>query len=286
MERSAGDTVGDDITDGAIERHGDGRRATGAGPDKEFVVTPGVEVNTGLENARQFAPLVCRMAVTFGLPVNEPFGERGMKLVMVIVPPAGMVKGSANDGVWAKLVVFVDGPPPPPAAALSATAHMAQGELFVDQVVDKAVMVPATALEIVQEVVPSSPPMALFVHNFIWPGPLFSRSGPARVGVLYGGGNGYGILAGGRGERDRRCGAGRGIGNHIAGRRAGIDAGESGDARVQSAAGSQGDIYGTAAGAGIGRAPRFPYARPELLVPDNTEVRRVSACAVWAVVLV
>ena len=44
----------------------------------------------GLVSVRKFVPLACNVAVMFGFATNEPF-VRVMKLVMVTVPPDGIV---------------------------------------------------------------------------------------------------------------------------------------------------------------------------------------------------
>ena len=87
------------------------------------LVTPAAPVKTGFVSVRKFTPWVRNVAVTFGLGLKMPFVSV-MKLVMLMVP-AAIVNGNWNDGVCAKDVVFVAGPPPPPAAGLMDMAPMA-----------------------------------------------------------------------------------------------------------------------------------------------------------------
>ena len=80
-----------------------------------------------LVSVRKLTPFACNVAVMrFGLAAKAAAPlVMVMKLVMLTAPPAGIVNGKANAGVWTNEVVFVVGPPPP-AAGLMETAQLDQ----------------------------------------------------------------------------------------------------------------------------------------------------------------
>ena len=71
-----------------------------------------------------FVPSYCNVAVTAGVAVRDPL-VMAMKFVIATVPPAGIVNGRANGGVWAKEVTLVPPVPPTMEAGLMETPRLA-----------------------------------------------------------------------------------------------------------------------------------------------------------------